>query len=41
MYRYIISLIAFLLFTNVALCNTVSFVFPSNSDTLRNPQIRN
>ena len=39
MYRYIISLIAFLLFTNVALCNTASFVFPSNSDTLRNGNV--
>lgn len=35
MYRYIISLIASLLFTCVALCDTVSFVFPSNCGTLR------
>ena len=36
MYRKIISLIAFLLYTCVALCDTVSFVFSTSCDTLRN-----
>lgn len=35
MYRYIISLVASLLFTCAAFCDTVFFVFPSNCDTLR------
>lgn len=35
MYRNVISLIASMLFTCEALCDTVSFVFSSNCDTLR------
>lgn len=39
MYRYFISLITSLVFTCTALCDTVSFVFPSNCDTLRNGNV--
>lgn len=36
MYKYIISLIVSSLYTCVALCDTVSFVFSTSCDTLRN-----
>lgn len=39
MYRYFISLIASLLFTSAALCETVPFLFSSSCDTLRHGKV--